>query len=186
MTALLLGVSLAASAREAVVQAAADIRRTSFGVPHIRASDERGLGFGIGYAYAQDNLCLLANEVVTVSGERARFFGPEQSTLEERNNVTSDVFFAWLNTPEAVASFWAAQSPPIQQRIEGYVAGYNRYLTEQGAPAQCQAAWVRPITPQDVIKLTRWLLVEGGVGQFAEALVGATPPTTTAHRLGDA
>ena len=114
MTALLLGVSLAASAREAVVHAAADIRRTSFGVPHIRASDERGLGFGIGYAYAQDNLCLLANEVVTVSGERARFFGPEQSTLEERNNVTSDVFFAWLNTPEAVATFWAAQSPPIQ------------------------------------------------------------------------
>jgi len=186
VTALLLGVSLAASAHEAVVQAAADIRRTSFGVPHIRASDERGLGFGIGYAYAQDNLCLLANEVVTVSGERARFFGPEQSTLEERNNVTSDVFFAWLNTPEAVASFWAAQSPPIQQRIEGYVAGYNRYLTEQGAPAQCQAAWVRPITPQDVIKLTRRLLVEGGVGQFAEALVGATPPNTTAHRQGDA
>ena len=78
---LLLGVSLAASAREAVVQAAADIRRTSFGVPHIRASDERGLGFGIGYAYAQDNLCLLANEVVTVSGERARFFGDRKSVV---------------------------------------------------------------------------------------------------------
>jgi acyl-homoserine-lactone acylase len=38
-----------------VTQTSADIRRTSFGVPHIRASDERGLGFGIGYAYAQDN-----------------------------------------------------------------------------------------------------------------------------------
>jgi acyl-homoserine-lactone acylase len=82
-----------------VSQTSADIRRTSFGVPHIRASDERGLGFGIGYAYAQDNLCLLANEVVTVNGERARFFGPEQSTLEERNNLASDVFFTWLNTP---------------------------------------------------------------------------------------
>ncbi|WET07818.1 MULTISPECIES: bifunctional acylase PvdQ [unclassified Pseudomonas] len=183
---LLLGVSLAASAREAVVQAAADIRRTSFGVPHIRASDERGLGFGIGYAYAQDNLCLLANEVVTVSGERARFFGPEQSTLEARNNLASDVFFTWLNTPDAVATFWAAQSPPIRQRIEGYVAGYNRYLKEQGAPAQCQAAWVRPITPQDVVKLTRRLLVEGGIGQFAEALVGATPPNVTASVPRDA
>jgi len=182
----LLGVSLAASAREAVVEAAADIRRTSFGVPHIRASDERGLGFGIGYAYAQDNLCLLANEVVTVSGERARFFGPEQSTLEARNNLASDVFFTWLNTPDAVATFWAAQSPQIRQRIEGYVAGYNRYLKEQGAPAQCQAAWVRPITPQDVVKLTRRLLVEGGIGQFAEALVGATPPNATASVPSDA
>ena len=180
MTGLLLGASLAASAREQVSQTSADIRRTSFGVPHIRASDERGLGLGIGYAYAQDNLCLLANEVVTVNGERARFFGPEQSTLEERNNLASDVFFSWLNTPEAVAAFWKAQSPQIQQRIEGYVAGYNRYLKEKGAPAQCQGAWVRPLMAEDLVKLTRRLLVEGGVGQFAEALVGAAPPQATA------
>ncbi|WP_456026344.1 bifunctional acylase PvdQ [Pseudomonas capeferrum] len=177
---LLLGASVAASAREQVTQASADIRRTTFGVPHIRANDERGLGYGIGYAYAQDNLCLLANEVVTVSGERAKYFGPEQATLEERNNLASDVFFTWLNTPQAVSAFWNAQTPQIQQRIEGYVAGYNRYLKEQGAPAQCQAAWVRPIVAQDVVKLTRRLLVEGGVGQFAEALVGATPPQVTA------
>ncbi|WP_426177746.1 acylase [Pseudomonas sp. TWRC1-2] len=177
---LLLGASVAASAREQVTQASADIRRTTFGVPHIRANDERGLGYGIGYAYAQDNLCLLANEVVTVSGERAKYFGPEQATLEERNNLASDVFFTWLNTPQAVSAFWNAQTPQIQQRIEGYVAGYNRYLKEQGAPAQCQAAWVRPMVAQDVVKLTRRLLVEGGVGQFAEALVGATPPQVTA------
>lgn len=177
---LLLGLSLAVSAREQVTQASADIRRTSYGVPHIRANDERGLGVGIGYAYAQDNLCLLANEVVTVNGERARFFGPEQATLEERNNLASDVFFTWLNTPDAVAAFWKAQSPQMQQRIQGYVAGYNRYLKEQGAPAQCQAAWVRPLVVEDLVKLTRRLLVEGGVGQFAEALVGATPPQATA------
>ncbi len=103
MAGVLLGVSLCATARQvSEVQAgamSADIRRTAFGIPHIRASDERGLGYGIGYAYAQDNLCLLANEVVTVNGQRARYFGAEQATLEERNNLTSDVFFTWLNTP---------------------------------------------------------------------------------------
>nr|WP_209990330.1 acylase [Pseudomonas sp. PvP025] len=186
MAGLLLGVSLTASAREQVTQASADIRRTTYGVPHIRATDERGLGFGIGYAYAQDNLCLLANEVVTVNGQRARFFGPDQTTLEERNNLASDVFFTWLNTPETVAAFWKAQSPEIRQRIEGYVAGYNRYLQEQGAPAQCQGAWVRPLVADDLVKLTRRLLVEGGVGQFAEALVGATPPQATASVQPDA
>ncbi|AZF53490.1 penicillin amidase family protein [Pseudomonas sp. R4-34-07] len=183
---LLLGMSLAASAREPVAQASTEIRRTTYGVPHIRANDERGLGFGIGYAYAQDNLCLLANEVITVNGQRARFFGPEQATLEERNNLASDVFFTWLNTPDAVEAFWKAQTPQIRQRIEGYVAGYNRYLKEQGAPAQCQAAWVRPLVKEDLIKLTRRLLVEGGVGQFAEALVGATPPQATAAVQPDA
>lgn len=177
---LLLAWSLAVSAREQVTQTSADIRRTSYGVPHIRASDERGLGVGMGYAYAQDNLCLLANEIVTVNGERARLFGPDQATLEERNNLASDVFFNWLNTPEAVAAFWKAQTPEMQQRIEGYVAGYNRYLKDKGAPAQCQAAWVRPLVVQDLVKLTRRLLVEGGIGQFAEALVGAAPPQATA------
>ncbi len=186
MAGMLLGLSLAASAREQVVQASAEIRRTTYGVPHIRANDERGLGFGIGYAYAQDNLCLLANEIVTVNGQRARFFGPEQATLEERNNLASDVFFTWLNTPNAVEAFWRAQTPQMRQRIEGYVAGFNRYLKEQGAPAQCQAAWVRPLVKEDLVKLTRRLLVEGGVGQFAEALVGATPPQATAAVQPDA
>ena len=56
---VLVGLSLAANARSQPEQASADIRRTSFGVPHIRADNERGLGYGIGYAYAQDNLCCL-------------------------------------------------------------------------------------------------------------------------------
>ncbi|MFO2463553.1 acylase [Pseudomonas sp. 15FMM2] len=190
---VLLGLSLSGCARQAseaqVGEATAEIRRTSFGIPHIRASNELGLGYGIGYAYAQDNLCLLANEVVTVNGERAKYFGAQQSTLEERNNLTSDVFFTWLNTPEAVAAFWSAQSPQMQQRIKGYVAGYNRSLSErsaQGLPVQCQGAWVRPINTQDLVKLTRRLLVEGGVGQFAEALVGAAPPQLAAKAQPDA
>ncbi|MBT2298622.1 bifunctional acylase PvdQ [Pseudomonas fluorescens] len=178
-----LGLSCVASAQGDKAQASAEIRRTSFGVPHIRAEDERGLGYGIGYAYAEDNLCLLANEIVTVNGQRSRYFGPEQVTLEQRQNRVSDVFFNWLNTPQAVSGFWQAQPPQVQQLIEGYVAGFNRALAERkasGLPAQCASEWVRPITALDLVKLTRRLLVEGGVGQFAEALAGAQPPQATA------
>ncbi|WP_439878803.1 bifunctional acylase PvdQ [Pseudomonas prosekii] len=179
----LVALSLMACARSQPEAAGVDIRRTSFGVPHIRADDERGLGYGIGYAYAQDNLCLMANEIVTVNGERSRYFGPDQLTLEERPNLASDVFFNWLNTPEAVAGFWKAQTPQVRDLVDGYVAGYNRSLAErqaQGLPAQCQGDWVRPIAAEDLVKITRRLLVEGGVGQFAEALAGATPPAAVA------
>ena len=185
---VLVGLSLAANARSQLEQASADIRRTSFGVPHIRADNERGLGYGIGYAYAQDNLCLLANEITTVNGERSRYFGPDQFTVEERENLVSDLFFNWLNTPQAVEGFWQAQTPQVRDLIEGYVAGYNRSLAErraQGLSQQCQGDWVREITAQDLVKLTRRLLVEGGVGQFAEALAGATPPKAVAHVAGD-
>ncbi len=160
--------------------ARAEIRRTGFGVPHIVAANERGLGYGIGYAYAQDNLCLLANEVVTVNGERSRYFGPDKATLEQRSNMASDLLFKWLNTPEALADFWKAQPPEIRQLMQGYVAGYNRSLGEQkakGLPQPCAADWVRPISTDDLLRLTRRLLVEGGVGQFTEALAGAKPPS---------
>lgn len=178
------GLSLSAHALSPATSTSADIRRTSFGVPHIRAENERGLGFGIGYAYAQDNLCLLANEIVTVNGQRSRYFGPEQVTVEERENRVSDVFFTWLNTPDAVKTFWQAQPVKVQDLMQGYVAGYNRYLAErrqQGLPQQCLGEWVRDISTEDLVKLTRRLLVEGGVGQFAEALAGAMPPKATAQ-----
>ncbi len=181
---LLCGLSLSAHALTPTPQASAEIRRTTFGVPHIRAQDERGLGYGIGYAYAQDNLCLLANEVVTVNGQRSRYFGAEQKTIEQRNNLTSDVFFNWLNTPKAVSEFWQAQTPQVRQLVEGYVAGFNRVLAEarqaQGSAECSQAQWLRPITTGDLVKLTRRLLAEGGAGQFAEALVGAKPPVQSA------
>ncbi|KQZ81680.1 bifunctional acylase PvdQ [Pseudomonas sp. Root562] len=185
---LFLGLSLAANARSQPEQASADIRRTTFGVPHIRAENERGLGYGIGYAYAQDNLCLLANEIVTVNGQRSRYFGPDQFTLEERANLASDLFFNGLNTEQAVSGFWRAQTPEVRELMEGYVAGYNRFLSQsrgQGLPAQCQGDWVREITTTDLVKLTRRLLVEGGIGQFAEAVAGATPPTAVATHAGE-
>ncbi|AZC26824.1 bifunctional acylase PvdQ [Pseudomonas sessilinigenes] len=184
LAALVLGFSCGVQALAQPEQTRAEIRRTSFGVPHIRASDERGLGYGIGYAYAQDNLCLLANEVLTVNAQRSRYFGPEAQTLEQRDNLSSDVFFSWLNTPQAVEAFWQAQTPAMRERMQGYVEGYNRQLAErrkQGLPEQCQGEWVRALTTADLVKLTRRLLVEGGAGQFAEALAGAAPPGVVAQ-----
>lgn len=170
----------AVPAQAAAADASAQIRRTSYGVPHIVAKDERGLGYGIGYAYAQDNLCLLANEVLTVSGERSRYFGAKGKTLEQRDNLASDVFFAWLNTPAAVEAFLQAQPAPVQALLAGYASGYNRALAErrsQGLPAECgNGEWLRPISSEDLVKLTRRLLAEGGIGQFVEALAGAQPP----------
>lgn len=186
---LLLGVAAPLQAREVSSSPTqAQVRWTSHGIPHILAADERGLGYGIGYAYGQDNLCLLANEALTVNGQRSRYFGATARTAEQRDNLTSDLFFTWLNTPEALSAFWAAQNPDMQQRLQGYVAGFNRALDERrrtGLPAACQGAqWLRPITVEDLLKLTRRLLVEGGIGQFAEALAAAKPPTAATASQG--
>src|SRR5215212_9918378 len=84
----------------------AQISRTSYGIPHVLAHDWGGLGFGAGYAYAEDNLCTLANEIVTVRGRRARFFGPDGVTVASAKvsdrNIDSDFFWQQIRDRRVV------------------------------------------------------------------------------------
>ena len=57
----------------------ATIRRTARGIPHVLADDYAGLGYGYGYALAEDNVCVLADSYTTVRGRRSKFFGPDES-----------------------------------------------------------------------------------------------------------
>src|SRR3954454_7065688 len=73
------------------------IQRDAVGVPHITARSYRDLGAGVGYAYAQDNVCTLANELVTVRARRSLTFGPDGGTIASARvadrNVDSDLFW---------------------------------------------------------------------------------------------
>ena len=92
--ALLLALLVPASA----LAQTAEIRRTAHGIPHIKAKSFRGIGFGYGYAFAQDNICPIAEAYVTVNAQRSRFFGPDGSYLQRgngfrANNLNSDFFW---------------------------------------------------------------------------------------------
>ena len=80
----------------------AEIRRTAMGVPHIKADSWAGVGYGSGYAQAEDNLCTMA----------------------------------------------AAQPENLRKMVEGFAAGYNRYLRDAKAAGKAHAAcrteaWVK-------------------------------------------
>ena len=69
----------AAVAMVAVAAPAADakplkakIQRTKYGVPHITAKNIKSLAAGFAYAFAQDNICTIAAEYVTVERASAR------------------------------------------------------------------------------------------------------------------
>ncbi|NRA55842.1 MAG: acylase [Gammaproteobacteria bacterium] len=155
-----------------------DIRWTTYGIPHIKAQDEQGLGYGIGYVYARDNACLLMDEVLTARGERARYLGSHGESSAKLNNITSDFFFTWLNSPAEIEKFWQAQPHDIQQLLMGYAAGFNLFLAQANSKSMScyKQPWVGDITYEDLVRLTRRLLVEGGIGKFSQALVGAQPP----------
>ena len=162
----------------------AEIRRTSYGIPHIKADDDGSLGYGIGYAYAEDNVCLLANEVLTVNGERSKYFGAEGTTSDlpmlRMDNLTADFFFRLMNDDAAVTAAWQAQPAEVQALVRGYAAGVNAYLEKTGTanlPQACRnGSWVRAIDERDVMKLMRRIAVANSSAGFMEGLVGAQPP----------
>ena len=160
-----------------------EIRRTAHGVPHIRALDREDLGFGAGYAYAQDNICLMADQIVTLNGERALHFGAEgQTTVSFRPipNVEADVFFRSIFDMDALRQAFTKVDPRYADMVRGYVAGYNRYLSDTGhaaLPAPCRGAdWVRPITLDDLLRLNDEKMIQASAGAWLTGIVAATPP----------
>ena len=152
----------------------ADIQRTEFGIPHITAKDYKGLGYGVGYAFAEDNICSLAREIVVASGQSMLYLGDE-------GDVASDVFYTWYNSPERRAEFLAAQDPEVVDAVTGYAAGYSRYLRDKGAanlnPDCAGAEWVREITIDDLLTVYGKANLRGGLSNFVGTIVSAAPPT---------
>ncbi len=143
--------TIAAAALLAVTLAPADdrgysaeIRRTEYGIPHIVASDYGSLGYGYGFAFAQDNLCVLADRVVTLRGERSKHFGPSADAgdpfadeEDATSNLASDVYYRGVRQSGVVRRLLARPAPlgptaQLRGLVDGYVAGYNRYLRDTG------------------------------------------------------
>jgi len=83
------------------------VTRTTFGIPHIKATDFGSLGYGYGYAFAEDNLCVLQEDLVTIRGERSKYMGTQGSYTIVPNgvtadNVTSDFFWKFSATDAAI------------------------------------------------------------------------------------
>lgn len=162
----------------------ATVWRTSYGIPHIVAQDLGSLAFGQGYAFAQDHVCLLADQVLKVRAERARYLGPGPDGAL----LGSDFAYRLLDLPGRAKEAFPRQPPDVQAMIRGYAAGYNRYLSETGRanlPALCaNAEWVRPIDEIDLLAYFMGLAITGGSFPFLPAMLNAHPPGTHAALLG--
>ena len=181
---------LAAPALHAKPRYDATITRTTYGIPHIEARDWRGVGYGVAYAYAQDNLCLLAEEFATVAGERSRHWGPEaKATLgfQEVDNLSSDVFFRAVIDLPTLREGAKTLPARAQDLMAGYVAGYNRFLRDagpDGIPAECRGkAWVRPITSDDMLRLNEKQMLLASSLNLAPAIANAAPPGAPAPKV---
>ena len=169
----------------------ATIQRTANGVPHISAPDAETLAYAMAYAYAQDNVCMTADQLVTVRGERARYFGGATPGLLARRmfpNEQIDLFIAAHMDDAALERAWAGASAESQAMARGAVAGYNRYLADQAGklPAACNGQpWVKPMTLAEFRRQGELTAVQAATAALADAVLGARPPaaaTSSASR----
>jgi len=167
----------------------ATIRRTSLGVPHIQAATLGDMGYGYGYAFAEDNLCLLMEEITTSRGERAKYFGDAPYDLGNTNsqsNVTSDAFYKMVATKEVVDKLRAANDADVQAAIRGFAAGVSRYVRElkggrhAGRHATCaNEPWAREITDEDLYLRYYKLGLIASSANFIDAIAAAQPPNAS-------
>ena len=114
------------------------VTRDGAGIPHIVAANFDALGLGEGYAFAQDNLCTFANDIVTLEGERSKYFGPNALAVNysagtSATNLQSDLYWRYVAASGLVKRELTAKGingllPQVRQLYTGFVAGYNRYL----------------------------------------------------------
>ena len=151
----------------------ARIRWTSYGIPHVTASNWGSLGYGFAYATATDAVCTMARDVVMVNGDLSKHFGPADGNRE------SDVFHRAILADTTVRAYDRHQSVKSNQFAAGYVAGFNRYLRDHQTdlPTACRGAgWVRAISVTDMTRLTIGVGIRYGLARFQKEMANAAPP----------
>lgn len=162
----------------------ATIRWTSHGIPHIQAASLGDVAFGQGYAFAKQNLCTLADQIVKVRSERARFFGPGPSEA----HITSDFAYHALDVMgHAHRTLQAGLPADVMAVLEGYAAGVNHRMQEAGPagwPSACvNADWVRPLTPVELMAYYHDLALLASGRNLKNYLANARPPDKTGAQL---
>ena len=169
----------------------ATIARSANGVAHISAPDPETLAYAMAYAYAQDNVCMTADQLVTVRGERSRYFGGSTQGLLARRmfpNEQIDFFIAAHMDDAALERAWGAASAESQALARGAVAGYNRYLADQAGklPAACNGqAWVKPMTLAEFRRQAELTAVQAATAALADAMLDARPPAAATSAVAE-
>ena len=173
----------------------ATITRDKAGIPHIVAKNFYALGYGEGISFAADNLCTFANDLVTVEGNRSKYFGPTGQAINYSAgvadaNIDSDLYWKYVQASGVLGRELHGKGingllPQIRELYSGYVDGYNHYLKsgQLNDPTCKGKPWVHPITLQDMLLRGMQIVTEASSSQFITGLVAAAPPTATAARV---
>lgn len=98
-----------------------EIRRTQYGVPHIKADTLEAVAFGFGYCQAEDHLLNIMHSILRARGELAENFGGQDNVKSDFNNRQYQV------RKRAIETFHRLD-PDFRDMLEGFADGINHYV----------------------------------------------------------
>jgi acyl-homoserine-lactone acylase len=133
-----------------------EIRRTTFGIPHILADDLASAFFGLAYCHLEDHGEMVVLGLLRSRGELARYLG--------RDELDSD-FFNRRTHARAVETFHLLDED-TREVFRGYAAGVNHYIRSHTGEFP---EWVQPaFSPHDVAALWIGRVSRGKIRRFLE------------------
>jgi len=96
-----------------------EIRRTTYGVPHIKASDIRAAAYGLAYVQLEDYGARVALGLLHARGEMGRWFG--------RDSMRSD--FTSRRAYALAVEKYPSLDQGTRDAYDGFAAGVNRYVS---------------------------------------------------------
>jgi acyl-homoserine-lactone acylase len=115
-----------------------EIRRTTYGVPHIKADDLRAAGYALAYVQLEDYGARVALGLLRERGEMGRWFG--------RDSMASD--FGARQAYQIAVAKYPQLDQATRDMYEGFAVGVNRYIERY--PAQFPAGFRPQFTGYDV------------------------------------
>ena len=142
-----------------------EIRRDTFGVPHILAEDEEAAAFAFGYAMAEDHAAELGRRYLQARGEAARHFGAG----ELENDLAMHRFG---NRAAARRAFEDDLGRAFRRWLRGFAAGVNRYTETHRDRVP---PWMPVVEPSDPL----------AYGRMFAALGASRPPGRLVEKYAD-
>ena len=147
-----------------------EIVRDNANVPHVFATNDPDVYFGLGFAHAQDRLWQMMLMRRTVQGRLSEMFGAR--------SFATDELMRRLDLYSAAKTSVAALDPATLQALEAYSAGVNAWLATVNAQALGRGApefflfsnVIAPWQPADSVAIIKLMALENS-GQIAQEVL---------------
>jgi len=126
-----------------------EVRRDTWGVPHVLGETHEAASFGYGYAAAEDHILNIARLFMQAKGEEAKYFGEKFAE--------SDFVVKQFRVHRIAVERFHDLPPWTQDMYTGYAAGYNEYIDQHRSDLP---DWVQPVTGPDVLAHGRKVVLD--------------------------